>query len=37
VGERPLSGVKRTLKFKSVTSAFDPKQTFAAQDCCCAT
>ena len=25
----PLSGVKRTSKFKSVTSAFDPKRTFA--------
>ena len=28
VGECPLSGVKRTSKFKSVTSAFDPKRTF---------
>jgi hypothetical protein len=28
VGECPLSGVKRTSKFKSVTSAFDPKATF---------
>jgi hypothetical protein len=27
--ECPLSGVKRTSKFKSVTSAFDPKRTFA--------
>jgi hypothetical protein len=27
VGECPLSGVKRTSKFKSVTSAFDPKRT----------
>jgi hypothetical protein len=27
-GECPLSGVKRTSKFKSVTSAFDPKRTF---------
>ena len=26
--ECPLSGVKRTSKFKSVTSAFDPKQTW---------
>ena len=25
----PLSGAKRTSKFKSVTSAFDPKQTLA--------
>jgi hypothetical protein len=25
--ECPLSGVKRTSKFKSVTSAFDPKRT----------
>jgi hypothetical protein len=25
--ECPLSGVKRTSKFKSVTSAFDPKPT----------
>ena len=25
--ECPLLGVKRTLKFKSVTSAFDPKRT----------
>jgi hypothetical protein len=25
----PLSGVKQTLKFKSVTSAFDPKRTSA--------
>jgi hypothetical protein len=29
VGECPLSGVKRTSKFKSVTSAFDPKRTSA--------
>ncbi|MFY9899336.1 MAG: hypothetical protein WAK67_16280, partial [Xanthobacteraceae bacterium] len=28
VRECPLSGVKRTSKFKCVTSAFDPKQTF---------
>ena len=27
VGECPLSGVKRTSKFKSVTSAFDPLRT----------
>jgi hypothetical protein len=27
VGECPLLGVKRTSKFKSVTSAFDPKPT----------
>jgi hypothetical protein len=27
VGECPLLGVKRTSKFKSVTSAFDPKRT----------
>ena len=27
---RQLSGVKRTSKFKSVTSAFDPKRTFGA-------
>jgi hypothetical protein len=27
-GECPLSGVKRTSKFESVTSAFDPKRTF---------
>jgi len=27
VGECPLSGVKRTSKFKSVTSAFDSKRT----------
>jgi len=27
VGECPLSGEKRTLKIKSVTSAFDPKRT----------
>jgi hypothetical protein len=27
VGECPLLGVKRTSKFKSVTSAFDPKAT----------
>jgi hypothetical protein len=27
VEECPLSGVKQTLKFKSVTSAFDPKRT----------
>jgi hypothetical protein len=27
VGECPLSGAKRTSKFKSVTSAFDPKRT----------
>ena len=26
VGECPLSGVKQTSKFKSVTSAFDPKR-----------
>ena len=26
VGECPLSEVKRTSKFKSVTSAFDPKR-----------
>jgi hypothetical protein len=25
--ECPLSGVKQTSKFKSVTSAFDPKRT----------
>jgi hypothetical protein len=30
--ERPLLGVKRTSKFKSVTSAFDPTATSAAQD-----
>jgi hypothetical protein len=30
VGECPLSGVKRTSKLKSVTSAFDPKRTSAA-------
>ena len=30
VGECPLSGVKRTSKFKSVTSAFDPKRICAA-------
>jgi hypothetical protein len=30
VGECPLSGVKRTPKFKSVTSAFDPKRTLRA-------
>jgi hypothetical protein len=46
VGECPLSGVKRTSKFKSVTSAFDPKRTFldytglfkngdSAWDCAC--
>ena len=29
VGECPLSGVKRTSKFKSVTSAFDPNRTSA--------
>jgi hypothetical protein len=27
----PLSGVKRTSKFKSVTSAFDPKRTFQSR------
>ena len=27
VGECPLSGVKRTSKFKTVTSAFEPKRT----------
>jgi hypothetical protein len=26
----PLSGVKRTSKFKSVTSAFDPTRTWGA-------
>jgi hypothetical protein len=30
VGECPLSGVKRTSKFKSVTSAFDAKRTLAS-------
>ena len=30
VGECPLSGVKRTSKFKSVMSAFDPKRTLDA-------
>ena len=29
----PLSGVKRTSKFESVTSAFDPKRTFADLPC----
>ena len=29
--ECPLLGVKRTSKFKSVTSAFDPKRTSAAE------
>jgi hypothetical protein len=32
VGECPLSGVKRTSKFKSVTSAFDPFETWATKD-----
>jgi hypothetical protein len=30
--ECPLSGVKRTSKFKSVTSAFDPFETWATKD-----
>jgi hypothetical protein len=34
VGECPLSGVKRTSKFKSVTSAFDPNETYVPQNCC---
>ena len=29
-------GVKRTLPRRPPMSAFDPKRTFAAQDCCCA-
>ena len=36
VEECPLSGVKRTSKFKSVTSAFDPKRTFATVNYCIA-
>ena len=32
--ECPLSGVKRTSKFKSVTSAFDPSATWAILFCC---
>ena len=31
--ERPLSGVKRTSQFKSVTSAFDPKRTSITAIC----
>jgi hypothetical protein len=34
VGECPLSGVKRTSKFKSVTSAFDPNRKSSDQFCC---
>ena len=34
VRECPLSGVKQTSKFKSVTSAFDPKRTSASGFCC---
>jgi hypothetical protein len=33
VGECPLSAVKRTSKFKSVTSAFDPKRTSITAIC----
>jgi hypothetical protein len=33
VGECPLSGVKRTSKFKSVTSAFDPYETCRVITC----
>jgi hypothetical protein len=29
-GECPLSGVKRTSRFQSVMSAFDPKRTLAS-------
>jgi hypothetical protein len=32
----PLSGVKRTSTGGNPMSAFDPKRTWAAQDCCCA-
>ena len=32
----PLSGVKRTSLGHSEMSAFDPKQTFGPEDCCCA-
>ena len=34
VAECPLSGEKRTSKFKSVTSAVDPKQTFTSTRLC---
>jgi quercetin dioxygenase-like cupin family protein len=36
VGECPLSGVKRTSKFKSVTSAIDPLRKSSIQICCSA-
>jgi hypothetical protein len=34
--ECPLPGVKRTSKFKSVTSAFDPKRTWGGSSMTCA-
>ena len=34
--ECPLSGVKRTSKFRSVTSAFDPKRTLGSRSMTCA-
>jgi putative ABC transport system substrate-binding protein len=33
----PQSGVKRTSRGRTPMSAFDPKRTSAAQNCCCAT
>src|ERR1700740_236473 len=35
--ECPLLGVKRTSVFQSAMSAFDPKRTWVAKDCCPAT